>query len=399
MDISDDRSVDDQIRRSVSDDVPPAVERRLRAQLAGFRSRLNMPEPVTARRARGWARPAAWLGLGATCAAVVLLVAVAGIIFRAQTSFAEVKSAVLEQPWVHVRTVYSDHGEGEEWFSPTKDISASRWHGSVKYEDYRLQIYYSYDPTEQVLYRGPVVWKSQAGQFESMAEALKVLLQGDRPPDKPLAHLGFLGPERDKMKVLDQRAEKVTEQDHTWLDYRITVKYSESAEPVRMLFRVDSRTKLPQMCRTEGHQDGKPVTRETQFDYPDRGPADIYRTGCARRPRSLSTRIPTGDLKRIVETLKAGRERMDPYRAVFVVQLEGLDYAWWTERPEIFYRKGDRYRRDFGGGVPRDQGTLKRPCRRRGPPQMVDRACQAAPVFPDLCSTRLDELYVHVEGS
>jgi len=358
MDISDDRHADEQIRTSVSASVPPAVEHRLRSQLAGFRTRLSAAEPVAASPPRRWVRPAAWLGLGATCAAVLGLVEVAGLLLRPRTSFAEVTTAVLAQPWIHVRSVYSGDAESEEWFSPSKDISASRSRGSVKYEDYRLQLYYSYNAAEQVLYRGPLVWTSQAGQFDSMAEALKVLLQEDRPPDKPLANLGFLGSVRDKLQVIDQRVEKVTEKDHTWLDYRLTVKYPQSAEPVRMLFRVDAVTKLPRLSRTEGRQDGKPWTRENQFDYPDRGPADIYELGVPRTAK-LVDRVPAGDLKRILETLKAGRDRMDHYRAVFVVQLEGLDYAWWMERPQIFYRKGDRYRRDFGG--PRDQATLKRP--------------------------------------
>ena len=115
MDMSDDRFVDDQIRMSVSDDVPP----RSRAPLALSTGRLS----VTAARAesrpwhdraRGWARPAAWWGLGATCAAVVVLVAVAGLVLRPQTSFAEVTTAVLAQPWVHVRTVATDQTGAKE---------------------------------------------------------------------------------------------------------------------------------------------------------------------------------------------------------------------------------------------------------------------------------------------
>jgi hypothetical protein len=193
-----------------------------------------------------------------------------------------------------------------------------------------------------------------------MAEGLKILLQENRPPDKSLAHLGFLGSERDKMKVLDQRVEKVTEQDHTWLDYRITVKYVDVAEPVRMLFRVDASTKLPEMWRAEGHHDGKPVTRETQFDYPEKGPADIYDLGVPRTA-TLVDRIPTGDLKRVMESIKAGRERMDDYRAVFVKQYDRENHEWWNERPQIFYRKGNRFRRDFIAGLPPDERRAKPP--------------------------------------
>ena len=105
MDMPDDHIVDDQIRMSVSEDVPPPVERRLRSQLADFRSRLSKPEAVVRRPARGWARLAAWWALGATGAAVVaVLVALTGLVLRPQASFAEVTTAVLAQPWVHVQT-------------------------------------------------------------------------------------------------------------------------------------------------------------------------------------------------------------------------------------------------------------------------------------------------------
>ncbi len=337
---------------------PFPVERRAPSQPADFGSRWSTPGPDVARHARGWARPAAWWGLGATGAVVVVLMAVAGLVLRPKDSLAQVKTAVLGKSWVHLRTVLADQGESEAWFSPTKDISAERQGGSARYEDYRLQIYYSYDPAEQVLYRVPLVGTSQATEFGSLFDALKILVQSDRPPEKPLAHLGFLGSERDKMTVLDQRMEKITEQNHTWLDYRITVKYAEAAEPVRTWFRVDTRTKLPQMCRIEGHHDGKAATLEIQFDYPEKGPADIFDLGVPKAAK-LVDRVPAGDLKLIVESLNAGRARMDNYRAVFVRLSDRIDQSWWTKFPEFFYRKGDRYRRDFMAGGQRDKGTQK----------------------------------------
>jgi hypothetical protein len=347
MNLSDDRAVDDQIRMLVSDSPPLAVERRLRAQLADFRSRRSAPEPVVARYARGWSRPAAWWRLGATCAAAVVLVTAVALLFRPQASFAQVQAAVLRQPWIHLRTVFADQSVSEGWLSPNRGVSASRGRGSVRYEDYRLQIYYSYDPDEQVVYRGPIVARtSPASEFESIAAATKILLQGDGLPEKPLEHLGFLGSERDKMTVLDQRVDKVTEQEQTWLDYRITVKHTDMADPVRVLFRVDTRSKLPQMCRVEAVQGGQPATFEMQFDYPEKGPTDIYDLGVPETAKFVD-RVPAGDLKLIVETLEAGRERMDNYRAVFVDQMELPDHSWWTAFPEVFYRKGDRYRRDF----------------------------------------------------
>jgi hypothetical protein len=71
-------------------------------------------------------------------------------------------------------------------------------------------------------------------------------------------------------------------------------------------------------------------------------------------------RVPTGDLKRILETLRTGRVRMDDYRAVFVNQLD-MDYVWWAELPIIFYRKGSKFRVDYRGGSTGDLAAVKRP--------------------------------------
>jgi hypothetical protein len=54
------------------------------------------------------------------------------------------------------------------------------------------------------------------------------------------------------MNVLDQEMKKVTEDDNQWLDYRMTVSHSGLTQSMRMFFRVDATTKLPQLCRIEG---------------------------------------------------------------------------------------------------------------------------------------------------
>jgi hypothetical protein len=268
--------------------------------------------------------------------------------------------AVLNQPWIHVRVSYQDNREGEEWVSPSRQIWASRYPGWIQYEDYRLQVYDWFKPEENAVYRGPVVWQSRAESLESMTAAFRLLLEQGRPLEKPLAHLDFLGPEREAMKVLAQRIDRFTEVGRTWLDYRLTVTEPKSSPPLRLLFRVDPSSKLPGLCRMEGTRDGKPAVSEMQFDYPEKGPADVYDLGAPRTAKLLD-RIPTGDIKRILETLRAGRERMDDYRAVFVKRIEGLDYLWWTEVPEIFYRKRDKFRRDFGYDWKDARSTTKRP--------------------------------------
>jgi hypothetical protein len=230
----------------------------------------------------------------------------------------------------------------------------------MEYRDYRLQVYYSYDLKEQVLYRGPDVARNPSNYFESMVAAITVLLQQERTIEKPLEHLDFLGGQRDKVKLLDQEMKKVTENGRLWLDYRLTVSAAELAQPVTMHFRVDAMTKLPQSYRIEGQWHGQPSVDETRFDYPEKGPADVFALGVPTTAK-LVDRVPAGDLKRIWETLQAGRERMDNYRAVFVMQLEGIRHASGTERPMIWYRKGDSFRADYVGGWSGDLTAVKRP--------------------------------------
>ena len=359
MSVPDDSVLDSQIRECVSDAVPPAVEVRLRARLADFRARLGASETTAATPDRR-TRLTTWWRLGLTCAAAGLLVAVLGLLLRPRTSFAEVATAVLKQPWVHLRTARAGEGEGELWFSPARNVVATRQHDSITYEDYRLQVVDSYDPTDKVVYHAPIVWKSRAHDYEAMVEALAALLQAERLPEKPLAHLDFLGPQRATMRVLDQRVEKITEAGHNWLDYHLTVTDPRTELPLRMLFRVDAVTRLPTLWRLDGQHDGKPANVETRFDYPERGPADLYDLGVPRTAQRVD-RVPAGDAKRIVETLKAGRERMDDYRAVFVMHTEGIDYAWWTDQPIIFYRKGTKFRADYPAGSTGNLAATKRP--------------------------------------
>jgi hypothetical protein len=73
-------------------------------------------------------------------------------------------------------------------------------------------------------------------------------------------------------------------------------------------------------------------------------------------------------LKLIIESLQAGRERMDRYRSVFVTQADDKDHPGWRAFPEIFYRQGDRFRRDIpaagqraGDAVPPPADAGQRP--------------------------------------
>lgn len=286
-----------------------------------------------------------WRGVAATIAAAIVLTAVIAWILRPQVSFADVAAAVLEQQWIHATETDEDGETFQAYYSPTRDVSAWCYKDWLEYHDHRLQIYYSYDVQEKVLYRVPR-WTHSAERYASMATTLRVLLASGKPAEKPLEVVDFLGDKRAEMEVVDQRLEQVEEGGRRWLDYHLAIRNRALPDRIEMRFRVDPDTKLPRLCRFEGRLEGNRVVRQMRFDYPDRGPADIYDLGVPKTAK-LVDRVPSDHLARILEAIRAGRRRMDDYRALVVQFAETPGSAWWMAQPMIVYRKGDKFRADL----------------------------------------------------
>ena len=254
----------------------------------------------------------------------------------------------MQQPWIHATGTGPDGKPNEFWYSPPKDISA--WHDKewIEYRDHRLSVYYAYDLHDKVLYRVPEETRRGVEHFASMITSLRVLLDSKQPADKPLDRLGFSGNEQIKYSVVQQKFEKVKLADREWLDYHLTVEAQDDKSPgpiqVQMLFRVHPDTKLLRLARYEFDTKGQHVVEESRFDYPEKGPVDVYDLGVPKTAK-LVDRVPTADLVRILETLRAGRQRMDDYRAIVIVRMDGGSRP--SQCPEIMYRKGDKFRRDF----------------------------------------------------
>lgn len=344
MKAQDDGHIDELIGRAMEDDVPADVERRLRSQLADFRTRLgSTDQPTMPRSARP--RRRVWRGVAATAAAATVLAAVAAWLLRPQVSLADVAAAVLQRPWIHATETDEDGETFEAYYSPTKNVSAWCYKDWIEYHDHRLKVYDSYDVEEKVLYRVPQ-WTLSAERYAWLATMLRVLLASGKPAEKPLEVLEFLGDDRAQMEVVDQRLERVEEDGRRWLDYHLTVRGGHFADPIEMHFRVDADTKLPRQCRFEGRPEGKPMVKQMRFDYPDKGPADVYDLGVPKTAK-LVDRMPSDDLARILDTMRAGRQRMDDYRALVVQYNEAPGFAWWMEQPMVVYRKGDKFRADL----------------------------------------------------
>jgi hypothetical protein len=357
MNPSEEHVVDVCLLDNLADDVPADVERRLRSQLAEFRRRLAQPAVLPSDRGRRRAG-SHWWKAGAVIAGAVAISMVL-VVFQSPASLADVAAAVFAKPWIHLRITSTAGRESEAWYSSARSIAASRSADSINYDDNRLQIHYSYKIPEKTLYRLPQDERNSSGELEGFVAIVNLLLEQKGVPQDPLERLPFFGRQRAKTSVLQQTLERVNENGHSWLDYQLTVKGPMSSEPVHMRFRTDAATKLLQTVRIEAIEESKPASLEMQFSYPATGPGDVYALGVPASAK-LVDRVPAGDLQRILETIRAGRERMDNYRAVFVMQYEGSPL--WNAFPTLRYRKGNLFRAEHvraGERLPDSQPSLE----------------------------------------
>ncbi len=92
---------------------------------------------------------------------------------------------------------------------------------------------------------------------------------------------------------------------HAWLDYHLTVRAPEQPESMELYFRVDADTKIPKLSRSTTKREGKQVSWESRFDYPDHGPDDIYALG-APKTAQIVDRTPSDEMMQILEPWKMG---------------------------------------------------------------------------------------------
>jgi len=329
----------------MEDEAPADVDRRLRSQLEEFRVRLGAAAHTTRRRSSAAGRSVSWR-MATTVAAGIALIAVIGWVCWPRVGFADVAAAVLEQPWIHAVEAEPDGKTYEVWYSPSEDISAMRRNDWIDYRDHGLGVYYSYDVAEKVLYRVPEYTPRRRDRYAAITATLRVLLQDEQLVDNPLDRMEFLGEQRKDMTLVRQRLEKVEEGGQRWFDYHLTVRYRDLADPIEVLIRVDPETRLVRLSRFEGRWEGKQMVSETRFDYPRRGPVDVYALGVPKTVK-LVDRIPSDEVTKILEAHRAGRQGMEDYCAVMVRRSENKK-MWWTDVPErIIYHKDDKYRIDF----------------------------------------------------
>jgi hypothetical protein len=278
------------------------------------------------RRGRRWVPR---LVVGSAVAAIAVAAATLGfLLFRPANAWAQVAEALRERPWIHSRTLGPDGKQyGEAWGSARKGISAVRRGSTIEYHDAALRTIMKYVPEEQTIYRLP----ENPDRVTQKPDFIGQLLDDKGPAKSPVPGMEIVAQSRRNLVVDGQ----------TWVEIELTLKVVAGDRKQSMRFRVDPKTRLPHSCVFQSIEG--PVGT-TLFDYPDRGPADIYDLGVPRTAKVVD-RMPSHDLGRVLAGLEAGRVRFDDYRGI-------MDWGDGSNIKRV-WRKGRRWRVETALGDPK----------------------------------------------
>jgi hypothetical protein len=303
------------MQRLISEAGDPAVVPRAE-YVADLRSLILDRVGARQRAVRWRSRLVVGSGLAAAAlAAVVLALALS----RPANAWAQVAQALQERPWVHTRTVGPDGKEyGEVWFSPKNGVSAVRHGPQVEYHDHALRTFTKFVPAEGVVY----VLPENPELMSQDLDFYRQLLDPKGPTKSPIPG----------MEVVAQNRRDIDDGGQAWVEIELTLRVVGGDREQRMRCRVDPKTKLPHSLVFQSLEGPEGTT---VFDYPDRGPSDIYDVG-APRTAKIVDRTPGEDLDRVLAGLKTGRVRFDDYRAI-------MDWGDGTNIKRV-WRKGRKWR-------------------------------------------------------
>jgi hypothetical protein len=297
------------------DAVLRVIDRAKRLQMTATGDPLTANVPVPSlRKTRSLGRIVAWTASGATVTAAAFLLGLFLISGSTRLSWAEMLTAVGSRPWVHGITTYSDGEQtatSESWVSTGNRSAAYRFGDKSLFEEIETGISLQYDAKERVIYRVPSL-RIGPGRFrDAHLPGLLDRLIADKTDSREL----FYGE-----RVIKAERHQIDENGKPCLDYLIHLERIENTALNRTVrIRVDRVTQLPVSWEERQADGGTAVTR---FDYPPKGPRNIYDLGVPKTA-TLIDRVPKGDLARIVAAQRTGRLQFDPYDAIVVQHTEG----------------------------------------------------------------------------
>jgi len=321
--------------------------------LPELRSAQRLKETVLARigrdapRARLTRRRAA---LSVVASAALVLVGVVVWVTGSDLSWAQVVAAVQAKPWIHGTVKWPDGRTHESWFSPLRQVSAGGDSEQLVFNDYREKVRYIYDSQEKTLVfepESPAVTERSLS-FQRLFDAI---YRGNAKLDNPFP----------EMEIVNQKKRHLREGGRSWIEYQLELRADWG--DVRLTFRVDPQSRLVESMtdittpRGDASREKHSEVKWT-FDYPEQGPADIYALGVPRTA-TIDDRVPKGELARLYDGVKNGRDRFPrTYLAIVTHSLRSGSQPI----PMFIWRKEKKWRREYRlpvAGTPEERKAFR----------------------------------------
>lgn len=274
---------------------------------------------------------------GMTAAAIMLMFVV--LSDPAQSLAADVAESFKKCDWVHVvQSIKGMEEKVETWYSFKDDISIQSNAESIEFRRHHEAEYERYEKSERTLYRlsegeTPRRFNPLAGLVDALP-----LLVNDNPDDDAIEDLRLLKQLGWTVEVGGHRVVR-----HQGLSDLVVI-LNVDGRTAKVVISVDDATKLPQACRIVSDED-KELALSFQFNYPPKGPEDIYALGVPNDAQVVD-RVPRESEKLLFASIKNGSSQFDDYRAL-AITYDPNDELWWVNaRKELIYRKGKKWRRN-----------------------------------------------------
>ncbi len=261
-----------------------------------------------------WFAFAASLAVVACCLGVMLF----SLFSRPQVSWGQMTRAVQEQEWIR-GTAEGKNGKRTVWVSTKNNKWAINFSSTKIFCNQTKKIKYEYIDWEKTITKLPV-------DDHTIEKVLPVTALSQ---DKKAIEPWLFGTE----KVISQKRKVVSEKGKKWIEFELLMWRGSMRNAV---LRVDPKTKLP--VRLTFSSNGSSETSVWEFDYPLRGPSDIYAMGVPRDTKIVDL-IPDKRTQLLLKELKQNRNRIEDFRMVVRRSPERLAM--------VVFKKGRKWRVDY----------------------------------------------------
>ncbi|MGO8751233.1 MAG: hypothetical protein ACLQNE_35245 [Thermoguttaceae bacterium] len=210
----------------------------------------------------------------------------------ANVTWAQVVEAVRPKTWIHRRSTQPNGQTSESWLCPSRGRQIWRGGKYVKFDDFEHQIGFEYYPDKNQVIRRK---NPYAEIFLANARMWRDLFGFPVFNDTQKGN----GTQKCNDEVVEQK--KVRRGLKEFVQMTVLAKYpfSPNKPEVRLTFVVDPQTKLPYSVTNNGV--------ESFYDFPEKGPADIYDVGVPRDAKIIDFEsIPPG----LIQMLPGGWVRI-----------------------------------------------------------------------------------------